>query len=116
MPEAKPRLATSAWVNALLRRVHSKGATGVVLAKGDATAGSVILVQRRRSGVTTAWYLVPDQRHGRVWSRAREQTDGRSDQIDEFLEKQRRFDRDLWVIELDVEELAQLIDEPMIQS
>ena len=39
-----PRLATSVFVSALIRKAQSDGGFAAVLAKGDETAGSVLVV------------------------------------------------------------------------
>lgn len=110
----QPRIATGVWVNALSRRVHAHGDTAVVIAKGDSTSGAVLLVQRRRSGTSTVWYRVPQPDGHRAWAPAREQQDGKEDSIEDFLVKQRHFDPDLWIIELNTDELARFIDEPIL--
>ncbi|MGZ8997436.1 MAG: DUF1491 family protein, partial [Allosphingosinicella sp.] len=41
---SEPRLASSVLVGALLRRAESEGGFGAVLAKGDPTAGAVVVI------------------------------------------------------------------------
>ena len=43
-----PRLATGIYVNALIRRVNQSGGMAMVLAKGDETAGALILITREK--------------------------------------------------------------------
>lgn len=110
------RLATSAWVGALIRRVHAAGDTAVVVAKGDATAGAVLLVHRRRNGLTTVWSAVPQATGQRAWRPTAEQNGDDLEKIEEYLARQRRYDPDLWIVELNIEELARFIDEPLLMS
>jgi hypothetical protein len=100
------RLATSIWVSALLRRANAAGAFGAVLAKGDATAGAVLLIARSREGDVRAY----QRRAGLGKSRWALAAKG-AEAVDGFAERQRRYDEDLWVVELVTEDIAQLIDE-----
>jgi hypothetical protein len=45
-----PRLTTGLWVSALLRRLQGDGIFAQVLAKGDITAGAVIVSSRSKAG------------------------------------------------------------------
>ena len=94
----EPRLASAVLVSALLRRAELEGGFGAVLAKGDATAGAlaVILVERGGEPRLLERILQPDG--GYRWDEAA----AGSGAVDEFIARRRRFDPDLWVIELDV--------------
>ncbi len=103
---SEPRLATGLWVAALLRRVHAAGDFATVLHRGDDTAGSVVLVHRHRHAVrrAIARAIGSDQRYH--WRSIVE-----DDSVNSWIEGQRRFDVDLWVVELDTPDLARFIDE-----
>lgn len=100
------RLATSVWVSALLRRANEAGAFGAVLAKGDATAGAVLLIARSRYGEVRAYHRRAGLDENR-WALAAEGAEA----VDGYAERQRRYDDDLWVVELVTEDIARLIDE-----
>ena len=97
----EPRLASSVLVSALLRRAESEGGFGAVLARGDSTAGAigVILTQRSESPRFFERLLLPDGSYG--W-RESHQTFENEDDLKKFLEKRRRFDTDMWILELDI--------------
>ena len=95
------RLTSQVLVSSLLRRAEAEGGFGAVLAKGDPTAGAVILVVAER-GIRTLLLerlLQPDGNY--AW-----QDNGRAGADDgEFsalLARRRRTDPDLWLVELDV--------------
>jgi hypothetical protein len=94
------RLTSQVLVSSLLRRAQAEGGFGAVLAKGDPTAGAVMLVLAER-GVRTALLerlLQPDGRY--AWQesgRAADETAYRA-----LVERRRRGDPDLWLVELDV--------------
>lgn len=95
------RLASAVTVSALLRLTQDQGGFGAVLAKGDAGAGAIILVIAERGCPMRVLerILQPDGRY--AWSDS--MLGAPNDQeLNKFLERRRRFDPDLWLIELDV--------------
>ena len=94
------RLTSQVLVSSLLRRAEAQGGFGAVLAKGDATAGAILVILAQR-GVRIALLerlLQPDGAY--AW-----QETGGTKGEDEFramLERRRRIDPDLWLLELDV--------------
>ncbi len=95
------RPAAAVLVSALIRAVEGAGGGGMVLAKGDATAGAILIVAATR-GRTAGMHertLMPDGRY--AWTRT-----GPADLEDPqamaaWLDRRRRSDPDLWVVELD---------------
>jgi hypothetical protein len=92
------RLASSVLVSALLRKAEAEGGFGAVLAKGDANAGSVlvILVERGAKQRVFERILQPDGAYS--W----EPATAESADVPAFVARRRRFDPDLWVLELDI--------------
>lgn len=97
----EPRLSTSVLVTALIRLSESQGGFASVLAKGDSTAGAllVILAERGRKRQILERILQPDGRY--AWHPAREAA-GNEEELQRFLDRRRKFDPDLWVLELDI--------------
>nr|WP_295662362.1 DUF1491 family protein [Polymorphobacter sp.] len=102
----EPRLSAGTWTSALLRRVNAAGDFATVLHRGDAVAGSVVLIHRQRSGETRALQRVLAQSGSYAW-----RTSASGDSVDSWVARQRGFDPDLWVIELDTPDPARFIDE-----
>ena len=103
-----PRLAAGMLVSALIRRAEEQGGSGMVLARGDATAGALLiqLAERGRPGPLLERRLDPEGRYR--WSPTGPNEDGeRSD----YIARRRRGDPDLWVIELDVADAMALVEE-----
>ena len=109
MPPVTPRLATSVWVGALLRRAEAAGAYAAVLRKGDPIAGAVILVSRAKDGRTRAWTRVT-RGAGAEWTVAAE-SDADDAKVGVYVARQAGYDPDLWAIELTAEEIQPLIAE-----
>jgi len=95
------RLASSVLVSALLRRAQEEGGFGVVVAKGDPTAGSVtvILAERGRRACVLERLLQPDGRY--AWEESHRSAED-EEQFREFLARRRKYDPDLWIVELDI--------------
>jgi hypothetical protein len=95
------RLASSVLAAALLRRAQEEGGNGTVLAKGDPTAGAiaVILAEKGRKACVLERLLQPDGRYS--WEESRQDVQN-EEQFQTFLERRRKYDPDLWILELDI--------------
>ena len=92
------RLSTSVLVGGLVRKAEAEGGFGAVLAKGDAEAGSVLVVLTER-GANSRLYervLQPDGVYS--WTQVVEN----EEEVPQFVARRRRYDPDLWVLELDI--------------
>lgn len=96
-----PRLASSVLVGALVRRAQAEGGFAAVLAKGDPTSGAigVILAEKGRKACFLERLLQPDGRY--AWQPARQEVEN-DREFEEFLERRRKFDPDIWILELDI--------------
>ena len=95
------RLASSVIVNGLIRLAEQQGGFGAVLSKGDATAGSIVilLMERGERKALLEQLLQPDGSYG--WRDSLGAANNEEDVV-KFLDRRRRFDPDLWILELDV--------------
>ena len=97
-----PRLTSAMLVSALVRRVGNEGGNAVIVAKGDATAGSIMLICLDK-GVRTAFrerLLGTDGRYG--WAAVGPAPDAEMNEVDGWLARRRSRDPDLWIVELDI--------------
>lgn len=97
----EPRLASSVLVSSLLRRAESQGGFGAVLARGDSTAGAVgvILAEKGRKVRFLERLLQPNGTYS--WQESGQGAENEQD-FEMFLERRRKSDPDLWLIELDI--------------
>lgn len=98
----QPRLTASVLVTALIRRCESEGGFGMVLAKGDAAAGSILVILNERGGKQRVLERILQPDHRYIWQDVSSQTADNQQELSTFLDRRRRFDPDLWLIELDV--------------
>jgi hypothetical protein len=106
-----PRLASSVLVGAMLRRAEGEGGFGAVLAKGDATAGSILVVLLEKGGNPRIFERVLQPDGGYSWTEAATHRAGNAEEVPDFIARRRRFDPDLWVLELDIPSPERFADE-----
>jgi hypothetical protein len=103
-----PRLAAGMLVSALFRRAAEAGGTGMVLAKGDATAGALLIQLAERGVPGPLLERRLDTEGAYRWSPTGPDDPG---QRGDYLARRRRSDPDLWVIELDAADAMALVEE-----
>jgi hypothetical protein len=106
-----PRLTSAILVSALLRRAEAEGGFGAVLAKGDETSGSIIVILLEKGANPRIFerVLQPDGLYG--WASAPTRPGGSGEEVPAFIARRRRFDPDSWFIELDVPSVERFADE-----
>ncbi|MCC5956085.1 MAG: DUF1491 family protein [Natronohydrobacter sp.] len=93
------RLASGIWVAAYLKRLQIEGIPAYVIARGDDTAGAVLVKLALMDGTARAFMREYDMAQDtRVW---RVLLEGAERDVDAAIARQRGFDRDLWVIEVE---------------
>ncbi|WP_334164705.1 DUF1491 family protein [Phenylobacterium sp.] len=105
-------LSTDIWVSALIRRAEIGGAFGVVVRKGDARAGAVLVKVLNRTDGTARLYAEATRMDGeRVWMQP-QLTDQEPD-LDRYIERAARIDPDIWVVEIEDREGRHFLTEPV---
>lgn len=103
------RLASGIWVAAYLRRLQIEGIPAYVIARGDDTAGAVLVKLALLDGTARAWLREYDMAlDARVWRVLIEASEA---DVDAAIARQRSFDPDLWVIELEDARGRDLLDD-----
>jgi hypothetical protein len=105
-----PRLTAEFWVAAYLARLRLADIPVYVVARGDATAGAVLVKCSTLDGQAVAFQRRTDLMSGdRIWM---ELAMGPEAEVDAAIARQRGFDPDLWVIEVEDRAGRHLLDEP----
>ncbi|MDB5678218.1 DUF1491 family protein [Sphingomonas bacterium] len=101
-------------VNALVRRANREGGFATVLAKGDATAGAILIIAQDRG------------EHARAYERgvgAKGDTEllpvgpeGVSQEVTDYWIRRRRNDPDLWVVEVDIAAAERFVAETILDG
>ena len=108
------RLQARTWVNALIRHANSVGDFATVAKRGDETAGQIILVTRRRDGFTQVFTRTLQSDGNYSWSVAVQVEQEELGKVNEYLERQARYDPDLWIVELDTGNPERFVDDELI--
>ena len=104
-----PRLTAEFWVQAYLARLRLADIPAFVTRRGDATAGAVIVKLNRLDGSAAAFARSYDAAGARIWTALAE---GPEPDVDAALDRQRRYDPDLWIVELEDRQGRTLLDQP----
>ncbi len=105
-----PRLTARFWVDAYLARLRLHDIPAFVTAHGDDTAGAVLVKLATLDGRARAFTRQIDLASGeRDWQ---ELTAGPEPEVDAAIARQRGFDPDLWVIEVEDRQGRHLLDDP----
>ena len=104
-----PRLSADFWVRAYLARLQMADIPAYVTAKGDATAGAVLVKCATLDGRAKVYQRSFDLMTGdRAWITLAE---GDDSEVDAAIARQRQFDPDLWVIEIESRDGTTLLDQ-----
>ena len=104
------RLTSRFWVDAYLARLRLADIPAFVVAHGDDTGGAVLVKLSTLDGQAALFQRTFDLTSGaRVWA---ELARGDDAEVDAAAERQRGFDPDLWVIEVEDRQGRHLLDEP----
>jgi hypothetical protein len=101
------RLAAGLLVSALIRRAEEMGGSGMVLARGDATAGALLIQLARRGQPGPLLERRLDATGAYRWSPTGPEAHA---ERGDYIARRRRTDPDLWVVELDVADGLALVE------
>jgi hypothetical protein len=103
-----PRLAAGFLVSALIRRAEEAGGSGMVLARGDATAGALLIQLAERGVPGPLLERRLDARGAYRWAPTGPEAES---ERDDYIARRRRGDPDLWVVEIDAADALALVEE-----
>jgi len=98
------RLKTGIWVSMALRVGNNSGRYGVVVRRGDAGAGGVLVLLRGRAGVVVLAQARTAE-GGAAWTRGTGAEPVDQAAADAYIARQLRYDPDLWVLEFEAPDL-----------
>ena len=104
------RLTAGLLVSALVRRMQAAGGHAMLLAKGDPTAGAILLVLTDR-GRTTALLERTLGADGYILTPTGPADPDAPGTLPDYLARRRQRDPDLWVVELEGAEAAAVAGE-----
>lgn len=96
------RLPTHIEAGGLIRAVEHAGGFATVLARGERDSGTMLVLCRGNGGSWGAFERMPHPDGARKWSLVRSEDIDKKDDFSDYLERRRRQDSDLWILELDI--------------
>jgi hypothetical protein len=110
----EPRLKSRMWIQALIRRCDLAAIAAAVIARGDEDAGAILLKFSGGDGGCSVLTQVRSQDGELVWMRATGPAPVDEGEADTYIERQRRRDPDLWVVEIESRSAATILDGKII--
>lgn len=99
------RVTTDLWVSALVRRVFGSAGFAAVIQRGATEAGAVFVLTRDRFGEVTLFGPAPQTSYdeARPDERLFGELEKTADEVvvNARLERERKFDPDIWVVEIE---------------
>jgi hypothetical protein len=101
------RLKSGIWVAAYLRRCFIEGAFGAVRRRGAEEAGAIFIKVSRLDGTADIYGPAPQaafdepQPVDRAFSPALKALPAPEADVEAYLQRQMRFDPDLWIVEIE---------------
>jgi hypothetical protein len=97
----EPALKAEIWVKAQIRSCDTNLIPAFVIRKGDPDAGSVLIkVNRFKAGVEV-FSQVRTAEGVRAWMRATGNEPVNDAEADDYINRQLKFDPDIWVLEIE---------------
>ncbi|MCM2293505.1 DUF1491 family protein [Allorhizobium sp. BGMRC 0089] len=107
------RLRSDMVVSALMRRVFAAGGFAAIEHKGMDMAGAIFVRQRFRDGLETLYAPAPqsllddDSAAERRFERRLDRVEREA--VDTVMTRERQWDGDLWLVEIETEEIGDLL-------
>jgi hypothetical protein len=104
------RIRSDIFVSALTRRVFSDGGYAAVVHKGSEASGAIFVRQRFRDGLETLYGPAPQAMIGegdrdiRLFEPRLMRSEPEA--VEALIARERKFDSDLWLVEIEVEDLG----------
>jgi len=109
----QPKLKAAIQIKAIIRRAEVAGAQAYLVQRGSEEAGALFLKVSRLDGTFT---ILNQARRGDgelVWTKPLgDAADGEA--VAKYLDKQMRFDPDIWILEIEDREGRAFVDEPIV--
>ncbi|MBO1323759.1 DUF1491 family protein [Acetobacter sp. TBRC 12305] len=101
-----PRLRSDLIARAIIRQSAMDGRMAVIARKGDADAGSILVVLNGRGGQGVVLSQTRTQDGENAWLRATGPDPVGESEVQDYVARQLRYDPDLWVLEIDAADFS----------
>lgn len=109
------RLKAGIWIKAYIRRLGGEGMVAVVVRHGDDDAGAIFVRVNRLDGTSLLFGPAPagldEAQTDRPMMALFDGMPAADDLIDSYLARQRDFDADLWIVEVESRDGRHFLDD-----
>ncbi len=114
------RIRSEIWVRAYLRRCQAQGVPVVIARRGDEAAGAIFICIDRLDGTVFLYGPAPAGLIGseteRRWMNCFGNRAVGLVEVEEYLAKQRKFDPDLWIVEVEDKAGRHFLDDAAVEN
>lgn len=103
------RLPAHLEVAGMIRAIESQGGFASVIAKGEKDAGTVLILTMYRGENAVLFERMPQLDGSRPYIATKTQDTEKPQEIFEYLEKRRKQDPDIWILEADIADSARFV-------
>ena len=96
------RLPAHLEISGLIRAVDAAGGFATVLARGERDAGTILVVCCEHATHCRIYERMPQLDGTREWTLIKSQHTENIAEFSEYLDRRKRQDGDLWILELDI--------------
>lgn len=107
----EPRLSAEMTVQSLIRKIGQEGGFGTVIQRGDRISGAILILCVENGANLKVLEKMPTLDGPAQWQRIWPQDTEKKEGIEDYLARRKRYDPDLWLIELDIPEAERLVAE-----
>jgi hypothetical protein len=108
----EPRIPAHLEVSGLIRAVEAAGGFATVIATGERTAGTLLVVCCAPGRAAAAYERMPQPDGYRAWTLSRLQDAENPHEFWDYCNRRGEQDGDLWIVELDVPDAERFIALP----
>lgn len=106
------RLPAHVEATGLIRAVEAAGGFGMVVAKGERDAGTLLVICCENGTNARLYERMPQLDRSRSWTLTKAEDTENKTEFVEYWRRRKRQDADLWVIELDIANAERFIGLP----
>lgn len=107
------RLPAHIEVAGLLRAAQAVGGFAMVLHKGERDGGTILVVILENQGLGVLYERMPQLDGSRQWTRAKDQVSDNKSDFDDYLDRRKRQDTDVWIVELTVADRERFVQQSL---
>ena len=96
------RIPAHVEVGGLIRAVQAAGGFGMVIAKGERDAGTLLVICCENGTNARLFERMPQLDGTRKWTLTKSQNPENPHEFTEYCDRRKRQDPDIWIVELDI--------------